>query len=134
MADRITQLQNYINLLAEHICNATGILQLQSPPIPFNEKLAARTDTSDIDKQIELFSTLITRTAKDIDMIIASLPSRESTSNSQLDKLKSLNDSNKKQGDKLEELILEGEKLLSSIRIMIDNLSTQLLCVDASIS
>ena len=142
MADRITQLQDYINELATHMCNAIGILQHEAPEIPFPDSKIKKIAPSgeyqahlkqreeNINEHIELFSNLIARTTKNIDIIISSLPSCKSTDTLQNSKLEKLNSSNKKQTERLEELVEEGEKLLAQIRGMIDNLSSELLFLE----
>lgn len=130
MADRITQLQDYINELATHMCNAIGVLQSEAPEVPFPDskikKIPPPADyqahlkqrEEDINGQIELFSNLIARTTKNIDIIVSSLPSCKSTNKLQNDKLDKLNDSNKEQTERLEELVDEGEKLLARLSLI----------------
>lgn len=140
MSDRITQLQNSINELANLMCNSVGCLQQIAVPLNLstdhfsndkNPKLASNTITQEqhdeIEKNIELFSDLISRTCKDIHVIISSLPASDSTNHLQLEKLEQLNLTNKTQAEKLEGLISEGEILLNEIRNMIQELSAHLL-------
>jgi len=147
MADRITQLQDYINMLAEQMCNAVGVLQQIAPPIAFENSqislkhlkleeqekiLPPNHDITDpvVLENIQIFSKLISRTVKDIDIIVSSLPSKESTTDLQYEKLEKLNSDNQTHAEQLENLIEEGENLLTHIRSMIDNISSELLQID----
>jgi len=96
MADRLSQLQDAVNMQAENFCNSIGILTQFSKPSFFAEfeKSGSKSSPSvngiQNDQQnedhIQLFSQLIARTAKDIDIIIDSLPSEESTPELQVSK------------------------------------------------
>ncbi|NXY87418.1 MED21 polymerase, partial [Alcedo cyanopectus] len=85
MADRLTQLQDAVNSLADQFCNAIGVLQQCGPPASFsNIQTAINKDqpanpTEGKSLYAQLFAALIARTAKDIDVLIDSLPSEEST-------------------------------------------------------
>uniref|UniRef100_A0A8D0BTE3 Mediator of RNA polymerase II transcription subunit 21 n=1 Tax=Salvator merianae TaxID=96440 RepID=A0A8D0BTE3_SALMN len=82
MADRLTQLQDAVNSLADQFCNAIGVLQQCAPPASFsNIQTAINKDqpANPTEEYAQLFAALIARTAKDIDVLIDSLPSEEST-------------------------------------------------------
>ncbi|NXW00966.1 MED21 polymerase, partial [Fregetta grallaria] len=84
MADRLTQLQDAVNSLADQFCNAIGVLQQCGPPASFsNIQTAINKDQpanpTEGTSYAQLFAALIARTAKDIDVLIDSLPSEEST-------------------------------------------------------
>lgn len=66
MADRITQLQQAIHLLADHFYNSIGLLQ----------ELAESTDAVD-ESNSQVYSRCISRTSYDISTIIDSLPTIE---------------------------------------------------------
>jgi len=70
MADRISQLQDLVNDLANHMCNAIGHLQSAATPCEFgsvSEELISEQNS-------ELFAMHIARTSKDIDIMIDTLP------------------------------------------------------------
>ncbi|XP_019121182.1 mediator of RNA polymerase II transcription subunit 21 isoform X1 [Larimichthys crocea] len=82
MADRLTQLQDAVNSLADQFCNAIGVLQQCAPPASFsNIQTAINKDqpANPTEEYAQLFAALIARTAKDVDVLIDSLPSEEST-------------------------------------------------------
>lgn len=101
MADRLTQLQDTVNQQAEHFCNSIGILQQQNQS---QEDYAV------------LFSQLISRCAKDIDQLIDSLPSEESSTELQLQSFKKLEMDNQEASVHLEEVVRKGEQLLEKIQ------------------
>ncbi|KAB0403587.1 hypothetical protein E2I00_015931, partial [Balaenoptera physalus] len=68
--------------LADQFCNAIGVLQQCGPPASFsNIQTAINKDqpANPTEEYAQLFAALIARTAKDIDVLIDSLPSEEST-------------------------------------------------------
>uniref|UniRef100_A0A3P8WNW6 Mediator of RNA polymerase II transcription subunit 21 n=1 Tax=Cynoglossus semilaevis TaxID=244447 RepID=A0A3P8WNW6_CYNSE len=82
MADRLTQLQDAVNSLADQLCNAIGVLQQCAPPASFsNIQTSINKDqpANPTEEYAQLFAALIARTAKDVDVLIDSLPSEEST-------------------------------------------------------
>jgi len=133
MADRLTQLQDALNQLAEHFCNSVGIIQQTAPTssIPgFHNKpptVAAPPPDVTQEGHAALFSTLITRTVKDIDFMIDSLPSEKSTPDLQLQSLQQLEKENQESGERLQAVVAEGEELLASIRAALSEISASLL-------
>lgn len=63
-----------------------------------------------------LFATLISRCAKDIDTLIESLPSEESSTELQVQSLRRLEAENKEAAEQLEEVVRQGEILLEKIQ------------------
>ncbi|XP_052778918.1 mediator of RNA polymerase II transcription subunit 21-like [Mya arenaria] len=119
MADRLTQLQDAVNHMGEHFCNSTGILQQFAPPSPFQtfDKQGRKSPVSPPSEDYAaMFSKLIARTAKDIDVLIDSLPSIESSQDLQLKSLHALEVENQESADRLEAIVKQGEDLLLKIQ------------------
>uniref|UniRef100_A0A224XNH3 Mediator of RNA polymerase II transcription subunit 21 n=1 Tax=Panstrongylus lignarius TaxID=156445 RepID=A0A224XNH3_9HEMI len=117
MADRLTQLQDTINQQAEYFCNSIGILQQNSTPSKFAgfDRSGSQTPQQQ-DDYAQLFATLITRCAKDIDALIESLPSDESSNDLQLQCLRRLEQDNQEAAERLEEVVRKGEALLEQVQ------------------
>lgn len=118
MADRLTQLQDSVNTLAENLCNSVGILQQFAPPGQFAgfEKTSSRPPAVQNEDHAILFAQLIARTAKDIDVIIDSLPNEESSPELQIHSLRRLEYENEEAAKRLEDVVERGERLLSQIQ------------------
>ncbi|XP_061723075.1 mediator of RNA polymerase II transcription subunit 21 [Cydia pomonella] len=120
MADRLTQLQDTINQQAEHFCNSIGILQQFSTPSKFPGFDRSGSQTPQQQQSQEdyalLFASLISRCAKDIDTLIESLPSEESSTELQVQSLRRLEAENKEAAERLEEAVRQGEILLEKIQ------------------
>ncbi|NXG03999.1 MED21 polymerase, partial [Sakesphorus luctuosus] len=129
MADRLTQLQDAVNSLADQFCNAIGVLQQCGPPASFsNIQTAINKDQpanptegkpsliSLCPEYAQLFAALIARTAKDIDVLIDSLPSEESTAALQAASLYRLEEENHEAAARLEEVVYRGDVLLEKIQ------------------
>ncbi|NWR89938.1 MED21 polymerase, partial [Furnarius figulus] len=121
MADRLTQLQDAVNSLADQFCNAIGVLQQCGPPASFsNIQTAINKDQpanpTEGKEYAQLFAALIARTAKDIDVLIDSLPSEESTAALQAASLYRLEEENHEAAARLEEVVYRGDVLLEKIQ------------------
>ncbi|NXS46536.1 MED21 polymerase, partial [Balaeniceps rex] len=126
MADRLTQLQDAVNSLADQFCNAIGVLQQCGPPASFsNIQTAINKDQPAnptegkpffLHLYAQLFAALIARTAKDIDVLIDSLPSEESTAALQAASLYRLEEENHEAAARLEEVVYRGDMLLEKIQ------------------
>ncbi|XP_068129053.1 mediator of RNA polymerase II transcription subunit 21 [Hyperolius riggenbachi] len=119
MADRLTQLQDALNSLADQFCNAIGVLQQCAPPASFNNiQTTGNKDhpPNPTEEYAQLFATLIARTAKDIDVLIESLPSEESTAALQAASLYKLEEENHAAAACLEEVVCKGDLLLEKIQ------------------
>ncbi|XP_011857809.1 PREDICTED: mediator of RNA polymerase II transcription subunit 21 [Mandrillus leucophaeus] len=131
MADRLTQLQDAVNSLADQFCNAIGVLQQCGPPASFsNIQTAINKDQpanptegkqiflEDSKDRVNMALTpaLIARTAKDIDVLIDSLPSEESTAALQAASLYKLEEENHEAATCLEDVVYRGDMLLEKIQ------------------
>ncbi|KAK6620966.1 Mediator of RNA polymerase II transcription subunit 21 [Polyplax serrata] len=122
MADRLTQLQDTINLQAENFCNSIGILQQFAQPGKFSgfERSGSQTPQQNNQQAQEdyaqLFATLIARCAKDIDVLIESLPNEDSSTELQVSSLRRLETENQEAADRLEQVVKKGELLLEQIQ------------------
>ena len=106
MADRITQLQQAIHLLADHFCNSIGLLQ----------ELAESTDTVDDSNSPLVYSRCISRTSYDISTIIESLPSVELKPDNHFDRLQLKIDNNDDRAKQLNKFLHIAKVSLFQIR------------------
>lgn len=63
-----------------------------------------------------LFAQLIARTAKDIDVLVESLPNDESGVDLQLESLRVLESNNQESADMLRDAVEKGEQVLNEVR------------------
>lgn len=70
-----------------------------------------------------LFSQLIARTAKDIELLIDSLPSEESSAELQMTCLQTLEQENAKAASQLEEIVRKGEAVLQEIQAALHDIA-----------
>eukprot|EP00092_Neocalanus_flemingeri_P007041 GFUD01007605.1.p1 GENE.GFUD01007605.1~~GFUD01007605.1.p1 ORF type:complete len:149 (-),score=57.16 GFUD01007605.1:280-726(-) len=128
MADRLTQLQDAVNSQADNFCNSIGILQQMSQPSPLSGYGSSTTKgiTPDTDHTL-LFAQMIARTAKDIEVLIESLPSEESTAELQAAGLQQLEQESELAGEQLKETVKQGEQLLASIQAALHDIATKQL-------
>uniref|UniRef100_A0AC11EB48 Uncharacterized protein n=1 Tax=Ovis aries TaxID=9940 RepID=A0AC11EB48_SHEEP len=107
------------SLLADQFCNAIGVLQQCGPPASFsNIQTAINKDqpANPTEEYAQLFAALIARTAKDIDVLIDSLPSEESTAALQAASLYKLEEENHEAATSLEDVVYRGDMLLEKIQ------------------
>lgn len=158
MADRLSQLQDAVNVQADNLCNSIGILQQLARPNTFPEFNNFARQTSAAYEQIlteagiplngdendpktgngaslepspppplldnsKLFSKLITKTAKDIEVIIDSLPSKEVETDLQEVHIRRLEMENAEQARQLEEMIANAEEMLDVIKHALDDIA-----------
>ncbi|KFP42541.1 Mediator of RNA polymerase II transcription subunit 21, partial [Chlamydotis macqueenii] len=118
--------------LADQFCNAIGVLQQCGPPASFSniqtainkDQPANPTEGNGLTflfffffkEYAQLFAALIARTAKDIDVLIDSLPSEESTAALQAASLCRLEEENHEAAARLEEVVYRGDMLLEKIQ------------------
>lgn len=114
MADRITQLQDLVNELANHMCNSIGALQMLAPPCDFN----STSSQLETEPNCALFAAHIARTAKDIEILIDSLPAEDPvTSGVECDEeLLKMDEQRKRAAEELESVAAEGEELIELIQ------------------
>lgn len=129
MAERLTQLQDCVNLQAENFCNSVGILQQFAQPsfFPEFEKSASAKANSNQngtnEDYAQLFASLIAKTAKEIDLLIESLPNDDSSPELQAAHLRTLEQENRETAAKLEESVKKGEKLLEQIQAVLQDIA-----------
>ncbi|KAL6266017.1 hypothetical protein P5V15_002869 [Pogonomyrmex californicus] len=136
MADRLTQLQDTINQQAEHFCNSVGILQQYSTPSKFPgfDRIGTPQPHQSQEDYAALFANLIARCAKDIDTLIESLPSEESSQELQVASLSRLEQENQQAGEQLEEVVKQGETLLQRIQVALQDIAQSQLDMQNPIS
>jgi hypothetical protein len=135
MSDRLTQLQDVVNLLADHLCNATGVLQENARPSRFNDfEQNSSTKNSNVDNNgddySQLFAQLITRTTSELVALIDSLPTIPSTDNDLTEQhiqLELLERENLESTSKLEQTTELAEYLLDQVQTCLQSLSQALL-------
>lgn len=134
MSDRLTQLQDVVNLLADHLCNATGVLQETARPSRFgnfeqNSATNSNVDNNNADYS-QLFASLITRTTSEIVGLIDSLPNIPSTEDdlaTQHAQLELLEQENIEATAKLEQTTELAEYLLEQVQTCLQSLSQAIL-------
>lgn len=136
MTDRLTQLQEAVNCQSENLCNAVGILQQSAPPSNFTEFAERPQENPECEQTPEnypkLFATCIARTAKDIDVLIDSLPSEELTPELQAACLRRFESDNQEAAAKLEDAVKRCDELLQKVRGILKNIAKKQLYNETS--
>ena len=135
MSDRLTQLQDVVNLLADHLCNATGVLQETARPSRFGDfEQNSSSTTTNVDNNGDdysrLFATYITRTTSELVALIDSLPTIPSTEDDlaeQHGQLELLEQENIAATARLEQTTELAEYLLDQVQTCLQSLSQALL-------
>lgn len=132
MADRLTQLQDCINELADLMCNSVGVLQQQQPPPPAaatpGDPPGSRTPQQQqqqkaSDDLAQLFAQLVGRKARDIDVLVESLPSEDSSSELQMAALRQLTLENEAAHQQLQQVVSGGEQLLERLQAALHDIA-----------
>lgn len=102
-----------------------GILQQYSTPSKFPgfDRIGTPQPHQTPEDYAGLFATLIARCAKDIDTLIESLPSEESSQELQVASLSRLEQENLEAGEQLEEVVRQGEALLQRIQAALQDIA-----------
>uniref|UniRef100_A0A2P2HZQ4 Mediator of RNA polymerase II transcription subunit 21 n=1 Tax=Hirondellea gigas TaxID=1518452 RepID=A0A2P2HZQ4_9CRUS len=133
MADRLSQLQDAVNQQAENLCNAIGILFQNATPASFpnfdkNNKTPSQTDSTYDHKK--MFATLIARNAKDIDVLIDSLPSEESCAELQTNSMRELEAQGEDAANRLARDVEQGEHLMGEISRALSDIANANLSIN----
>merc|ERR1712008_1207 len=123
MADRLTQIQDAVNAQADNFTNSLGILQQLAVPSQFpgfGNKTPQQQQNED---HTQLFAQLIARTAKDIEVLIESLPNEESSVELQSASLQKLEEENLEAANKLEDVVKQGEATLKEIQAALHDIA-----------
>lgn len=124
-SDRLTQLQDYINIFADQICNAIGCIQQANIASKNQNNFNSAENSSPSNEQTAeelaaLFGKLIAQSMKDIDTLIHSLPSHCSHADKEeiecLQYMRTIEEENAAAVDQLERLIAKGEEDLEKLR------------------
>lgn len=130
MCDRITQVQDQINQIADHMCNAIGLLQQSAEPaiLPGHERLFSdpvkneNTDFKPKDLPL-LFAKLITKSVKELDTLIDRLPNDDQTAETDVGAIEQLNKANQNATKVFQETHESCQNLLSKIQTALKDIS-----------
>ena len=126
MADRITQLQQAIHLLADHFYNSIGILQQVAESVSLHMK----SDEIDLSQLPNKYSRFVSRTSYDIFTIIDSLPTCELSQENHKSRLDLAMKNNQMAAEELNGIIFTAKLSILNIRhaqTIISNLQLKML-------
>lgn len=135
MADRLTVLQDAINLQAEHLCNAVGVVQQEAQPSFFTDfnwnarsvKPEYQAILQDQNQQADIsrnFASDITKIARQIEILINSLPVEEVPAEVQDEALSKLVQDYRLESSRLVNLITHYfEKRLTAVRRLLSRIA-----------
>ena len=107
---------------ADNFTNSLGILQQLAVPSPF-PGFGNKSQPPPSEDHTQLFAQLIARTAKDIEVLIESLPNEESSVELQSASLQKLEEENIEAAQKLEDVVKQGEATLKEIQAALHDIA-----------
>eukprot|EP01113_Clastostelium_recurvatum_P033742 TRINITY_DN4495_c0_g1_i1.p2 TRINITY_DN4495_c0_g1~~TRINITY_DN4495_c0_g1_i1.p2 ORF type:complete len:138 (-),score=33.54 TRINITY_DN4495_c0_g1_i1:156-569(-) len=115
--DRVTQLQEQVDRLAEMMSTCVGVLQRDAPPLPLGSADPAVIQARDAFAQnAHVMALDIVQVSKNIEMLIDSLPGVSRTVPQQVEQLEALEKENQLEGKRLEHGLAEAEMWLQQVR------------------
>eukprot|EP00123_Amoebidium_parasiticum_P020219 comp4537_c0_seq1/m.760 comp4537_c0_seq1/g.760 ORF comp4537_c0_seq1/g.760 comp4537_c0_seq1/m.760 type:complete len:145 (-) comp4537_c0_seq1:551-985(-) len=132
--DRITQLQDRMEMLGKNFVESIGFLQDHAEPqqlpgynLPFPEPKKPPVEGK---TAIQFHVENIIRSVKETHLLIDSLPSIESSSEQQIADLEVLEELNKQAAERLEAEVKKGEEQLRQLRVALRELAD---CITAEV-
>ncbi|XP_047477527.1 mediator of RNA polymerase II transcription subunit 21-like isoform X1 [Penaeus chinensis] len=118
---------------AENLYNSIGCLFNSAPPCSFDKSGKTPSQNENPDDMTEhkrVFATLIARNAKDIDVLIESLPSEDSSAELQTANMRVLEQEGEEAALKLQRGIDRGDKLLEEINRALNEIANTQLAIN----
>lgn len=130
----LTQNDYFLSLQqAENLYNSIGCLFNSAPPCSFDKSGKTPSQNENPDDMTEhkrVFATLIARNAKDIDVLIESLPSEDSSAELQTASMRVLEQEGEEAALKLQRGIDRGDKLLEEINRALSEIANTQLAIN----
>jgi mediator of RNA polymerase II transcription subunit 21 len=123
--DRLTELQYYLDSLAQLFYTSLGVIQRDAAPSNLNFQFPKKEKSEETmnstreyitDEQIQSLAIQIVQTSKTIEQYIESLPGIEATENEQMESLLTLQKQNSDLTQQLKEKVKECENFLLTVR------------------